>query len=275
MSESRVVLITGSASGIGAHLTRALIARGFRTAACDINEAGLTQTLEAAGHPENAIGLALDITDPDNWESVIEAVVEKWGAVDLLLNVGGTLKPGYAHESLTADVDQHIDVNTKGTIYGCQVAARQMVKQGRGHIVNVASLAGVSPVPGLNLYSASKFAVRGFSLSIAQELAPLGVHVTVLCPDAVQTPMLDVQVGRREAAMTFSGKRTPLTVEDIEAALFARVLTRRPPVEVCLPRSRGILAKVVNLFPSLLLSIAPVLQKKGMAQQERLRKRKT
>ncbi len=137
----------------------------------------------------------------------------------------------------------------KGTVLGTRAAARRMVPAGKGHIVNFGSLASLAPVPGLCLYTASKFAVRGFSLAAATELARHGVAVTLVMPDAVQTPMLDLQLEYEEAAMTFSGDR-PLTVEDIERVLVERVLPKRP-MELTIPLSRGSLARFANAAPEM------------------------
>src|SRR5205823_4569252 len=110
-----------------------------------------------------------------------------------------------------------------------------------GHIINIASMAALAPIPGISLYSASKYAVRGFSLAAAQELRAHGVYVTVVCPDAVQTPMLDAQLAHDEAAATFSGPRL-LTVEEVGRAIIGQGLARRP-LEIYLPPSRGWLAR--------------------------------
>ncbi|MFP4601078.1 MAG: SDR family NAD(P)-dependent oxidoreductase, partial [Persicimonas sp.] len=140
-----------------------------------------------------------------------------------------------------------------------------MVEQGEGHIINVGSLASLAPVPGLSLYTASKFAVRGFSLAAAQELRPLGVFVSAVLPDAVATPMLDLQVDYEEAAMTFSGTR-PLSLAEVEAVILEKVLTQRP-LEVALPAHRGGLARLANLIPQVSMVIAPLLRKIGLRKQ--------
>lgn len=95
-----------------------------------------------------------------------------------------------------------------------------MVRQGHGHIVNVASL---GPIPGIALYSASKYAVRSFSLAAAQELRAHGVAVTTVCPDAVKTPMFDHQIAYREAALTFTAPRV-LRVEEVSRVILGKVL---------------------------------------------------
>jgi 3-oxoacyl-[acyl-carrier protein] reductase len=157
-------------------------------------------------------------------------------------------------------------------IHGTRAAAAVMVAQRAGHIVNMGSLAALAPVPGISLYSASKFAVRGFSLAAAEELRPHGVFVTVVCPDAVRTPMLDLQVGYKEAALTFSGPRA-LTVEEIGDVILRDVLVRRPR-EAIVPRTRGWLAKLASLAPDLAAVLRPGLEKKGLAAQEAEKKRR-
>ncbi len=207
----------------------------------------------------------LDITQSGAWALVFAEAVRVMGKVDVLINVAGYLLPGYIADADADAVHRHIDVNTKGTIFGTQTAARHMLARGDGHIINIASLAALAPVPGIGLYSASKYAVRGFSLAVAQELRPRGVAVTVVCPDAVQTPMLDLQVGYKEAAMTFSGARF-LTVEDVADAIMRRALPRRP-LEVYVPRSRALLARVADLLPRTALWLRPLLEARGRARQ--------
>jgi 3-oxoacyl-[acyl-carrier protein] reductase len=143
-----------------------------------------------------------------------------------------------------------------------------MVEQGHGHVVNIASLAGHCPVPGLALYAASKFAVRGFSLAAALELRPHGVFVSVVCPDAVQTPMLDRQVPFPEAALSFSGAR-PLTVEEVAGAIVENVLVKRP-LEVLIPGPRGVLARATSVWPGLALRLAPLMTRRGAERQQAL-----
>jgi 3-oxoacyl-[acyl-carrier protein] reductase len=125
-------------------------------------------------------------------------------------------------------------------------------------------------VPGVCLYSASKFAVRGFSLATAQELKPHNVFVSVVLPDAVQTPMLDLQVDFHEAALTFSGAKA-LTVQDIENVLVNEVLPNKP-LEVALPFARGAVARLADLMPGVASRLIPLLSKKGLKAQEQLKK---
>jgi 3-oxoacyl-[acyl-carrier protein] reductase len=270
MSDSKAMIVTGCASGIGRHLAEVLVARGHRLVACDIDQGGLDELCEECGFQEDAaVTHCFDVREPRQWKDVIDEAVERFGRLDVMMNVAGYLQPGFVHEVDVDQVDLHLDINAKGVIYGTRAAARQMVEQGAGHIINVGSLASLAPVPGLSLYTASKFAVRGFTLAAAQELRPHGVFVTAVLPDAVATPMLDLQADYEEAAMTFSGGRT-LTVEDLEEVIVERVLTRRP-LEVSLPAGRGTLARVANTIPQVSMLIGPLLRKLGLRRQEELK----
>ncbi|GLQ32615.1 SDR family NAD(P)-dependent oxidoreductase [Litoribrevibacter albus] len=263
---SSVVWITGCASGLGKHLVEAFYLRGYRVVATDINSGALTRHALTERWPDDSVMCApLDVTSAEQWSALLSDVLEKWGQIDYLLNVAGYLKPGYAHQQSLDEIDRHLDINVKGLMYGCQLVGQQMTKQKSGHIINIASTAALASVPGLNLYSASKFAVRAFSLAIRHELKPYGVNVSVICPDAIQTPMLTLQETYEEAAMTFSGNKV-LKVEDIELLIFDRVIPKAP-AEAMIPFSRGVLAKLGNLFPGLTDRLVVFLQEKGKKAQ--------
>lgn len=265
---SSVVWITGCASGLGRYLVEAFYLRGYRVVATDINYDALITHAQQENWPEESVFCAaLDVTSEEAWTALLAQVEERWAQVDYLLNVAGYLKPGYAHEQTTVEVDRHLDINVKGLIFGSQRIGQHMVKRGSGQIINIASTAALAPVPGLSLYSASKYAVRAFSLAIRHELKPHGVKVSVVCPDAIQTPMLSLQESYDEAAMTFSGNKV-LRVEDIELLLFDKVIPKAP-AEVMIPFSRGVFAKLGNLFPGLTDRLVVVLQNKGRKAQQK------
>ena len=212
----------------------------------------------------------LDVRSPEQWAEALQLGVQTFGSLDVLLNIAGYIHPGAAAEFDLKQLDLHIDINTKvrtplvllsleslttlltcvalsfsflffsflwpachaqGMIIGSQLAAQHMLKQGKGHIVNIASTAGIFFPCGLSLYGASKVSpplsllrgtarrrhsifsssffclqhgIRGFTRTMALELADKGVAVTCFCPDAVQTPMLQKQYAFSEAAVTFS-----------------------------------------------------------------------
>jgi 3-oxoacyl-[acyl-carrier protein] reductase len=262
----QVLVLTGCASGIGQHLTRALCTQ-YRIVATDVRAEQLAEIARADQWPDSVVKLALDVRDPASWERTLADVLQRCGRVDTLVNNAGVLHAGAFVDAKAADIDFHLDVNAKGVMHGCRVFGRQFVTQGHGHLINIGSLASLAPVPGLALYAASKFAVRGFSLALAQELRPAGVAVTVVMPDAVETPMLVQQEGVEEAALTFSGSRT-LTVEDVERAFINHVLPERP-LEVTIPMGRGLLARLANVVPSAVFTLGPLLRARGRAEQAR------
>jgi 3-oxoacyl-[acyl-carrier protein] reductase len=259
-------LLTGAASGIGQCVVDALVADGSRVIATDINEDGLAAA--AAAWPEDQVRLrGLDVTSETSWQAAFAAADDAWGGTDVLFNIAGYLTPGYVHESELSDVHRHIDINVKGVMFGTRIAAERMVRRGSGHIVNIASMAAFGPIAGLSLYCASKYAVRAYSLAAAIELKDKGVAVTVVCPDAVATPMLDKQKDYEEASLTFSGPRV-LTPEEVAAEIVGPVLRNRP-MEVALPRSRKWLARVLDTFPELAPLVSPLFVRQGSKKRSR------
>jgi 3-oxoacyl-[acyl-carrier protein] reductase len=248
-----ITLVSGAASGMGRHMAIVLAGAGHRLVLTDIDSAGLNRlAAEQVWQDRSDIMLhALDVRSREGWDALLALTLERFGGLDLMLNVAGYLRSGYIAELDVDAIDRQIDINVKGVMYATRVGARQMVKQGHGHILNVASIAAISHVPGLSIYCASKHAVRGFTLSIAHELNKHGVHVTVFCPDAVETPMLVEQEAHPEAAMTFGAGRA-LTLQEVERALLHAIKTQ--PLELLLdvPLSgRAIGAKLANMFPRL------------------------
>ncbi len=266
----RTFFVTGCASGIGRHLADALIDRGHRVWATDLALEPLRAHAEERAWPsERTFCAKLDVTDAAAWEQVYAQALDHLGGIDVHVNVAGYLRPGWIDALPLLEFDRHIDVNVRGVAYGTALAARHMSPRGRGHIINVASLAGIAPVPGIAIYSATKHAVRGLSLAAAEELRARGVAVTLISPDAVQTPMLDLQVGHDEAALTFSGSRT-LSTDEVVSAILDNALGRRP-LEIALPRGRAWLARLAGLFPAGARLLSGRLSRRGAAAQARLR----
>lgn len=273
MTEQPVAIITGAASGIGKHWALALIKDGYRLVLADINEEGLAAAFPPRITPDHVLTRPHDVTRVESWLALFQTALNTFGRVDYLFNVAGIITPGYIHETDVAQIDRHLNVNAKGTMIGCKLAAELMIEQKQGHIINVSSLAGIAPVPGLSLYAASKAAVRSFSLSLANELYDKGVFVTVICPDLVDTPMLDLQLEYPAAALTFSGSSRPLTVRDMEKAF--RQAMQDKPLEIALPSSRGFLSKIASLFPRTNRWLRHSLTRKGTRQQKTLRQKRS
>jgi 3-oxoacyl-[acyl-carrier protein] reductase len=272
---AQVMVVTGCASGIGRALARALYEKGHSLLVTDVNEPGLRAAVEADGLSDTSrVSVQrLDVRDATAWEAVVRHAVARWGRLDVLFNVAGFLVPVWAKDAKPEDVERTIDVNVKGLIFGTNAAVRQMVAQKHGHIVNVASIAGIVPVPGVAIYSASKHAARAYSIAVAQEVRQDGVFVTAVCPAVVATPMMDIQIDREEAALVFSAKRA-LSVDEVVAAIVDRALVSKPlELVVDVPGTAQVLvAKLGNLMPGLAMRLRDRVARAGGEHQQRLRK---
>jgi 3-oxoacyl-[acyl-carrier protein] reductase len=265
----KTVFITGSANGIGKHLSEVFYNQGFNVVVTDFLIEKLIEQTES-WNTENSLVEKLDVSNLENWQIVVQKAIKKFNKIDILLNVAGVITPGFIEDFALKDIDYHIDINVKGVMYGTKIVADEMMKMGGGHIINFASLAGVAPIHGLALYSASKYAVRGFSLAITPELRTKGIQVSVICPDLVNTNMLTLQLDYKAAALTFSGNKV-LTVSDVEKAVFVNALQKKQ-AEILVPLSRGWTAKLGNLFPSIGFWLTETLTKKGLKQQANYKK---
>lgn len=258
----KVAIVTGAASGIGRHWASVLAARGdeYRLALVDVNG---TDLCAAFASSERLRLHAFDVRSVERWQALVDDTVRRFGRIDYLFNIAGGGRPGFFLDVPMDVVDTTIDVNLKGQIYGMKTVAPVMVRQGNGHIVNVASLAGISPTPGHEIYSAAKFGLRAISLSTAVRLRPLGVFVTVVCPDLVDTPALARQLDLKpeDVALIHSGPGA-LSVVDVEHAFFRAM--RDNPLEINIPTWRGLLAKVNSFYPPLMLRMYGPLMRHGL-----------
>jgi len=260
------IFVTGAANGIGAELTTYFLSKGAYVIACDLDDDSL---IKSYGDHANCSTYRLDVRDPDNWASVMNNVR---GPLDYMFNVAGVLRPGYILETGISDIDLQIDVNLKGVIYGTKFAAGIMETRGGGHIINIASMASLAPITGISVYSASKFGVRGFSLAMSLELKEKGILVSVMAPDAVDTPMVEEQKDEAAAALVFSGARI-LTVEEVRKTIVKEIMMNQK-TEVWLPFNRGVQAYLGAAFPKAASFILNILRSKGLKNQAAYRSKK-
>ena len=265
----KTIIITGAASGIGRHWSTVLSKRigEYQLVLADSNEEGL----RAAFAPNEKLALyPLDIRSAEQWKNVIDATLQEFGRIDYLFNIAGANRPLFFRDQSLEAIDRVIDINLKGALIGMKLAGEVMLKQGFGHIVNVASLAGLSPTPGNALYSAAKGGLRNASIAAAIEWRKRDVAVTVISPDLVDTPVLQerLESAGEEAALAFSG--ATLTVEDLEASFWKAM--RDKPLELNLPRWRGWLTKLNHAIPSLMLILYEPMKRRGMKRLQQIRK---
>ncbi len=238
----RIVLITGASSGIGAACARVLGKDGARL----ILNARRKERLDAlASELRERYGTAshvcpFDVRDFAQAKGILEKLPAEWQAIDVLVNNAG-LARGFdtLHEGQIEDWDEMIDSNVKGLLYMTRLVVPGMVKRGRGHVVNIASIAGIQTYPKGNVYCASKAAVRAISDGLKQDLTGTPVRVTTISPGLVETEFAEVRFrGNKErAAQTYKGL-TPLTGNDVADA-----------VHYCLTRPLHVNINEVVLMP--------------------------
>ncbi len=182
-------IVTGGGSGIGAALCRALDLAGADVLCTDVDEGAADRVVATLS--SRARAARLDVTDAAAVQAAVDGVVTRAGQLDLLFNNAGIVWGGDT-ELLTLDQwNAIIDVNLRGVVHGVAAAYPQMLRQGHGHIVNTASMAGLTAAGQVTSYVATKHAVVGLSMALRSEAVPRGVGVLVVCPAAVETPILD------------------------------------------------------------------------------------
>ncbi|MGN6677300.1 MAG: SDR family NAD(P)-dependent oxidoreductase [Streptosporangiaceae bacterium] len=189
----KVAIVTGGGSGIGAAIVRALATRGSEVVIADIDETAAKALAEEvnAWSSVPASTAVVDLTDARAVADQVNQVDADNRILDLIFNNAGIAVAGLVDQLTLDHWDRVIDVNLKGVVHGVHAAYPVMLRQGHGHIVNTASLAGLVPGPGLAPYVAVKHAVVGLSLSLRAEAAIRGVKVSAVCPGFVDTPLLN------------------------------------------------------------------------------------
>jgi NAD(P)-dependent dehydrogenase (short-subunit alcohol dehydrogenase family) len=248
----KTAIVTGGASGIGRALCRELARRGAAVTVADINAEGARQAAEeirrAGGR---AVAAPLDVTDREAVAALVERTAAG-GRLDFLFNNAGVCLEGEVRDMTPEHWKWIININLWGVIYGATAALPIMARQGGGHIVNVASAAGLLPIPTQAAYTTTKFAVVGFSRALRLEGAGLGVRVTVVCPGFVETNIV--------AATPFLKVRSEDLLAQIPVKMIpperlaARVLDRLPrnPAAIIEPPHIRALAWAYRFSPRLL-----------------------
>lgn len=264
----RTAVVTGAGSGLGKAIATELARRGYAVWATDVDGEAAARTAAELGEP--AKGAELDVREEAACRGLAGAVAAS-GGLDLWVNNAGILSTGPAWEQAEPSRAAMLAINAAGTMNGTVAALEPMLAAGRGHIVNVVSLAGIVAAPGEVVYAASKHAAMAFTLGTLFDLRRAGVggvELSAVCPDGIWTPMLEDKLDDPEAAGSFSGQL--LTPEQVASAVGE--LTERPRPVLILPRWRGPLLRIFDLFPRLGLRLLPAVMWDARRRQRRYKK---
>jgi short-subunit dehydrogenase len=233
----QVVAITGGARGIGRATAAALIAEGARIAIGDIDVSLAANTARELG--AGTVGLPLDVTDRSSFDTFLREAESRLGPLDVLINNAGIMPIGRFVQEPDATAARMIDINLHGVIYGSKLALERFLPRGRGHLVQIASIAGKAGFPGGATYCATKHAVVGLSEALRAELRGSGVGVSVVMPVVVNTEL--------GSGLPQTRAFKSVQPEDVAAAIVEALQTDR--FEVYVPKSTRAMVRVNALIP--------------------------
>ncbi len=232
----KVVAITGGARGIGKATAEALARRGCRVAIGDLDLQLAEQT--AAGLGGGGVALPLDVTDRGSFEAFLDEAERQLGPLDVVINNAGIMPTTPFVEESEESIHRQVDINLIGVMTGTQLALRRMMPRNTGHIVNIASQAGKTGVPGIATYSATKHAVVGLSEAVRAELRGRAIEVSCVMPTVVNTELTS-GVGQKWVK--------PVEASDVAAAIVDAL--EAPRFDVFVPKANGALLRAASLMP--------------------------
>jgi NAD(P)-dependent dehydrogenase (short-subunit alcohol dehydrogenase family) len=233
----KVAAITGGARGIGRATATAFIARGIKVAIGDIDAALAEQTAAELG--SGTIGLPLDVTSRESFSEFLTEVENRLGPLDIMVNNAGIMPVGPFVEESDALAKRLVDINVHGVIIGSKLALQRFQARGRGHVVNIASIAGKSGVPHLATYVATKHAVVGLTESLRLEYGPSGIDFSIVMPIGTNTELYS-------GLQQVRGMTTP-EPEDVAEAIVESLQTGR--VDVYVPKRMNATIRLGALMP--------------------------
>jgi NADP-dependent 3-hydroxy acid dehydrogenase YdfG len=231
--DDKVVVITGAGSGIGRALSLDCAARGSLLALSDVDEAGLAETVDLAKNvgAREVHAARLDVSDRTAFASYAAEVAEHFGRVNVVVNNAGVALTGDVEDLGYDDMDWIVGINFWGVVHGTKEFLPHLIASGDGHVVNISSLFGLISVPGQSLYNATKYAVRGFSEALREEMLMTGhpVGVTVVHPGGIKTAIARnsravEQVDQEATANLFDKKLARMTPERAAQVIVRAVL---------------------------------------------------
>jgi short-subunit dehydrogenase len=258
--QGKVAIVTGASSGIGLSVARMLVARGARVVLVARTAATLEEAARALG--ANASAFQLDVGDLDALEALPGQVKERLGRLDIVVNNAGLNHRGSITAYEPRQLAEIVTTNLTAPIVLTRASLAHMTEG--GSIVQVASIAGMVPVPGEAAYCASKAGLRAFSRAAAYDLEPRNIHIGCVCPGPVDTGFLGDLEEVPDIVLS-----QPMSTPDEVAEAVLRCIDQRID-EIALPRQSGRLATMAYLMPDFARRVRPVLEKRGARNKKAL-----
>jgi short-subunit dehydrogenase len=259
------VILTGASSGIGWQAAIMFAEQGANVAiaARSLDKLdGLEK--ELLGYGVKVVKVQTDVSKAADCKRLIKEVVNKSGSIDILVNNAGVTNRGKVEDVELKDLEQMIEINLKAPIRLTKLALPHIKKSESGRVINVASILGIIPIPTEAVYSCTKFALRGFSYALSEELENTDVRICLICPGPVETPMILDEMDKIHDLVYSPPVSTPKEIAEliVKSAIDGK-MERIKPIHT------GILAKIGFLLPPLKKLIQPIMEREGARRKKR------
>lgn len=229
--ENSVVVVTGGASGIGKEIVNQMVSEGARVVIVGrTRKTGVRFVKELKKRGYSVDFEQVDMTHQKDVQQLVERIVKKYGMIDYFYNNAGIFMGGEIRDTAIENWHEVANNNILATMNGTHYAYQQMLRQGFGHIVNVASAAGLFPVPVMGIYGSTKFAIVGFTNALRNEAKEFGINVSVVCPTIVNTPLYDTAIYNKVDAKKALKTRDSLQTPEVAAKKIIRGVRRNKAV---------------------------------------------
>ena len=263
--EGKNVVLTGASSGIGWEASCMFAEQGANVAIAARSLDKLDELeKKLLEYSVKVLKVQTDVSKATDCKKLIKEVVNKLGSIDVLVNNAGYTSQGNFEDVPLKDLEHIIEVNLKAPIRLTKLALPHIKKSGSGRIINIASILGIVPVPSEAVYSCTKFALRGFSYALSEELENTNVRVCLICPGPVETPFILDNLDKVHDLVFSPPVSTPKEIAEliVKSAIDGK-MERIKPIHT------GVLAKIGFLLPSLKKLIQPIMEKEGAKRKKR------
>jgi NAD(P)-dependent dehydrogenase (short-subunit alcohol dehydrogenase family) len=263
------VIITGAGSGLGRAMALEFAEMGWKVAVAEKNRKRAGETIkEINGMGGTGMDISCDVTRPADLEKCAKILKERWGGVDILINNAGVAAAGFMEKISLEQWEWIIDLNLKSIIHGCRVFIPVMTEQGGGHIVNVASNAGIASLPEMSCYNVTKAAAISMSETLRIELTPRNIGVTAVCPTFFKTNLMEQFRSpdtRQQHLVNKFFEKSRTSAEKIARHTIKSIARNRFYV---ITQGDGKLAwRGKRFFPELYFKVASVIYKRGFMEK--------